>query len=421
MFDDGGGRLGPLTDLRASFEVRTGALTTVERWRRALAAGGRRIEGVWGREEIAGLVSERGEWRCNDEGVFEAARGDGGVVGGGGDWLLVNGRCVVPPGGVKGWEGLAAGEALTVGRGDGTGAVVVARLEGGAARGFLGKFLLPEGVRTREVADAAMLERPWDVMRYRDAALEMDLELLGREIPAIAAAAGVTVFGAGLRAAKGSKVYAGAIMDCEGGSIVLDEGAVVRPGAIVCGPAYIGKGTTVLERAHIKGHCAIGPLCKVGGEVGGTLFQGYANKAHEGHLGDSWVGEWANLGAGTTNSNLLNTYGMAAAAAGPEWSRERTGMVFLGCVVGDHVKCAIMTRIMTGTVIGTGSMIASVTAPTVVGRFEWVTEGGRQGYRLEKFLEVARAMMGRRKMAVTGALEARLAALHAQSGSGAVS
>ncbi|MFT3685650.1 MAG: hypothetical protein QM783_12110 [Phycisphaerales bacterium] len=75
------------------------------------------------------------------------------------------------------------------------------------------------------------------------------------------------------------------------------------------GPAYIGSHSTVIERTLVKAHSSIGPWCKVAGEVGGVVFQGFANKAHDGHLGDAFVGEWSNLGAGTTNSNLLNTYG----------------------------------------------------------------------------------------------------------------
>jgi hypothetical protein len=153
-------------------------------------------------------------------------------------------------------------------------------------------------------------------------------------------------------------------------------------------------------------------VCKVAGEVGGTIFQGLANKSHDGHLGDSWVGSWANLGAGTTNSNLLNTYDQVIAQHAPNATRTRTGLQFLGAIIGDHVKTAIMTRIMTGSVFGTGSMLAALTPPTTVGRFERVTDGAgqvnRQPYRFEKFMEVARAAMARRKVTPSAAYTARL-------------
>ena len=146
--------------------------------------------------------------------------------------------------------------------------------------------------------------------------------------------------------------------------------------------------------------------------MGGTIFQGWANKSHEGHLGDSWVGEWANLGAGTTNSNLLNTYGEVMARAGAGSPTERTGLTFFGSVIGDHVKTAICTRLMTGVTIGTGTMVASSAYVSgAVGAMRWVTDGGEKAYRFEKFMEVARAMMARRKTAPGKAYAEALRAL----------
>jgi UDP-N-acetylglucosamine diphosphorylase/glucosamine-1-phosphate N-acetyltransferase len=199
--------------------------------------------------------------------------------------------------------------------------------------------------------------------------------------------------------APGALVYPGVTFDLEQGAVVVAEGATIRPGAIIHGPASIGAHSTVLDRALVKGFTAIGPYCKVAGEIGGTIIQGYSNKAHDGHLGDSWLGEWVNLGAGTTNSNLLNTYGEVFAKAAPDASNERTGLQFLGCILGDHVKTAICTRIMTGAIVGTGTMWAA-TAPVSgsIPAFSWVTDAGTKGYRFEKFMEVARAAMGRRKI-----------------------
>ena len=138
-------------------------------------------------------------------------------------------------------------------------------------------------------------------------------------------------------------------------------------------------------------------MCKVGGEVGGTIFQGYSNKAHDGHLGDSWVGKWVNFGAGTANSNLLNTYGRVKMRLEPHGPAHCTGLRFVGTFVGDHVKFAINTRIMTGTVVGTGAMIATTAPPpAVVRRFAWLTDSGEQVYRFEEFIKTATTMMARR-------------------------
>jgi UDP-N-acetylglucosamine diphosphorylase/glucosamine-1-phosphate N-acetyltransferase len=189
----------------------------------------------------------------------------------------------------------------------------------------------------------------------------------------------------------------GAVLDCEHGAIVIDEHAVVRPTAVLIGPCSVGAHSTVLERATIRPGTAIGPHCKVNGEVGGTIFQGFANKAHDGYVGDSYVGEWVNLGAGTTTSNLLNTYAPTVARATPNGKHEHTGEQFLGAIIGDHVKTAICTRLMTASVLGTGGMFActgpvSGTTPS----FTWATDAGVKPYRAEKFLEVMRAQMQRR-------------------------
>jgi UDP-N-acetylglucosamine diphosphorylase/glucosamine-1-phosphate N-acetyltransferase len=196
-----------------------------------------------------------------------------------------------------------------------------------------------------------------------------------------------------IRASVGPNV----VFDAEAGPIIVHRDAVIRPNCVLCGPCSIGPGSVVVDRAHIRANTVIGPVCRVGGEVGGTIFQGYANKSHEGHLGDSWVGKWANLGAGTTNSNLLNTYGEVAVRLEPGGSFHRTGQTFLGAIIGDHVKTAILTRLMTGVVLGTGAMIASSKPPPpAVRRFAWLTDDGERTYRFDKFIEVARAVMARR-------------------------
>src|SRR5688500_19083961 len=98
-------------------------------------------------------------------------------------------------------------------------------------------------------------------------------------------------------------------------------------------------------------------MSKVGGEVSNSIVLGYSNKAHDGYLGDSYVGKWINLGAGTTTSNLNNTYGeiTVTTRTGPE----RTGRRFLGSLIGDHARTAIGTRLMAGSYIGFSSLLAT--------------------------------------------------------------
>ena len=187
---------------------------------------------------------------------------------------------------------------------------------------------------------------------------------------------------------------------------------------MLIGPCAILDSSVISPRALIKANTVIGPHCRIGGEVGGTIFQGFSNKSHDGHLGDAFVGEWVNIGAGTDNSNLLNTYGEVIVRLEADGGLVRTGTQFWGCVIGDHAKFAIGTRIMTGTTIGTGAMIASSRPPaTLVDRFAWITDSAEAArtFRMDKFLDTARAMMQRRGQTLSSAAEARLCELHSKA------
>ncbi|MGQ0629121.1 MAG: putative sugar nucleotidyl transferase [Phycisphaerales bacterium] len=398
LFEDGRGKTAPLTDLRPCFEVRTGAVKTRERLARALGVSfagcfvPARLEDV--AREMAGLG------RVNDTGMI------------GGDTLFVNCRCVLPH---RAISALGPGEWLVE---EGSGDVVAARLDGAAGRAFVERgFTAPAGAggTARSIAAPALLSRPWHVRTFRDRALDLDLQHMEDDRERGVRPPHSVHFGVSLLTVHPTaKIYPGVVLDCEAGPIVIDEGVTVRPGVSLVGPCYLGPNVTILDRAIIKAHTAVGPWCTLAGEVGGTIFQGFANKAHDGHLGDSWVGEWANLGAGTTNSNLLNTYGEVVGRADPKGSNERTGLQFLGCVIGDHVKTAICTRIMTGAVVHTGAMWAAGRAVGgCIAPFAWVTDEGEKRYRLEKFLEIARTVMGRRKVQLSAALSAAISDLHA--------
>ncbi len=392
VYCDGLPDLAPLTDLRASFDVRTGALTTLERLEHSLDLT---IAGLVVPDRLAGVTRERHEVPVN----AAPDRLDDEV-------LLINGRCPLD-------EELIA--TLTPGQRlveAGTGELIAASVTAEQARAFIAGQTPPPG-DTAEAPAPALLTRPWHVIAFRDRCLEMDLALLSQS-PTQELPPGVLAIGeAEFTIAPDALVYPGVTLDLEHGPIVIAEHATIRPGAILHGPCSIGPHATVLDRALIKGGTALGPWCKAAGEVGGTIFQAYSNKAHDGHLGDSWIGEWVNLGAGTTNSNLLNTYGEVIAKPQSSASNERTGLQFLGAIIGDHVKTAICTRLMTGCVLHTGSMFAESKAVSgCVPAFTWSTDDGRKNYRFDKFKDVARAMMARRKIEPSEVYVMTLRALH---------
>jgi UDP-N-acetylglucosamine diphosphorylase/glucosamine-1-phosphate N-acetyltransferase len=396
FFDDAKGVLSPLTDLRASYEVRTGALTTAER---LLNAFDLTPVGVMVPGPLVELTADTTPVPVNRPPPLSDLADNAEV-------LLLNGRCPLP---LDAIGALEVGEAAIEQRSQD---MIALRLTGAGARTMLTGG--DPGLRTVTIDDAALMDRPWSWRTFRDRCLAWDLEHFVATMTTGRPADGVVLLGRHAVAIHPSAVISPtAVLNAEAGPIVIDENAIVRPLAVINGPAYIGPGSTVVEHAHIKPNTAIGPVCKVGGEIGGTIFQGYTNKGHAGHLGDSWIGEWVNLGADTTNSNLLNTYTDITARATPDSKMEKTGHVFLGATIGDHVKTAIGTRIMSGAVIGTGAMHAAA-APVsgTVPAFAWTTDAGTKSYRLGKFVEVAMTVMQRRGVTQSQAYSRRLTVLH---------
>jgi UDP-N-acetylglucosamine diphosphorylase/glucosamine-1-phosphate N-acetyltransferase len=205
----------------------------------------------------------------------------------------------------------------------------------------------------------------------------------------------------------GATVEPGVVFDVRQGAVVLEQHTYVRGGTRLGGPLYVGAGCEVL--GGDIGRSAIGPRSKVRGEITDTVFLGYGNKAHDGFLGHSVVGRWVNIGAGTTTSNLKNTYGSIRLDVGGE--RVDTGLQFLGTLFGDHVKVAIGTLLDTGTVVGSGANVfGAVRPPKYLPPFAWGVSGERM--RKDAFLEVVDRVLPRRQVAVTSAVRDALARIY---------
>jgi UDP-N-acetylglucosamine diphosphorylase/glucosamine-1-phosphate N-acetyltransferase len=192
----------------------------------------------------------------------------------------------------------------------------------------------------------------------------------------------------------GAAVEPGVVFDLRLGAVVMDQGSEIRSGTRLEGPIYIGTGTRVLG-GFLRGS-VFGPECRVRGEVSTSVFLGYANKSHDGFVGHSVVGQWVNLGAGTTTSNLKNTYGPVRLEV--EGERIETGRMNLGSLIGDHAKTAIGTMLATGTVISAGANIfGASTPPKYVPPFAWGCSGVERMSE-DGFLRVAERVMGRRNV-----------------------
>jgi UDP-N-acetylglucosamine diphosphorylase/glucosamine-1-phosphate N-acetyltransferase len=203
-------------------------------------------------------------------------------------------------------------------------------------------------------------------------------------------------------------VKPGVVLDAEEGPIHIERGAVIEPNAVLMGPCFIGPGSIVRPGATLRGGVTIGPVCKVGGEIECSVFQGRANKQHDGFLGHSFVGEWVNLGADTVTSDLKNTYG--AIRVHVNGVGAETGQHFVGSFIGDHAKTGIGSILPTGCVIGVAANVfTQKRIPKFVPSFAWLTDEGLTEYQVDKAIRIARTVMARRDTHLSHAEAALLA------------
>jgi UDP-N-acetylglucosamine diphosphorylase/glucosamine-1-phosphate N-acetyltransferase len=250
--------------------------------------------------------------------------------------------------------------------------------------------------------DARLLVFPWDIITANGEQITRDLPLLLRRAgwPSAAerppASPSVVIH-------NPSQVYlhpearleGPLVLDARDGPIVIDA-ARIEPFSFIQGPAAVGAGALVAS-ARIRAETTVGPVCRVGGEVEASVIQGYSNKHHDGFLGHSYLGEWVNIGAMTTNSDLKNTYGSIRVVI-DGFGQLDSGILKLGCFLADHAKLGIGVHLNGGAVIGAGSNIFGVHfAPKTIPPFTWGGEVFHE-YRIDGMIEVARKVMGRRKV-----------------------
>ena len=194
---------------------------------------------------------------------------------------------------------------------------------------------------------------------------------------------------------KNTTIKPGSVLDAENGPIYIGDNVKVSSNSVIEGPAFIDDDVVIKALSRINAGSNIGRVCKVGGEISNTIIQNYTNKQHDGFLGDSYIGAWVNLGAGTVNSNLTNLYGPIKVQQFDKIID--TGQTFLGMIVGDHTKTAINTKITTGTIIGFAcNILLTTTPPKFTPSFSWYSDNVTRAYDITRELQVAKRMMARR-------------------------
>ncbi len=189
-------------------------------------------------------------------------------------------------------------------------------------------------------------------------------------------------------------VMPGVVFDTSSGPIYIDEETVIEPGSHIIGPFYASHNCKILG-GKLAGS-SLGPVCQIAGELEESVLQGYVNKHHAGFIGHSYIGEWVNFGAMTTNSDLKNNYSSVRVNVNGEL--RDSGSNKIGSFVGDHTKFGIGTLLNTGINIGVfcnifgGSLIADKSVPS----FSWGDGTSWQKHQADKALETAQRAMARR-------------------------
>jgi UDP-N-acetylglucosamine diphosphorylase/glucosamine-1-phosphate N-acetyltransferase len=241
------------------------------------------------------------------------------------------------------------------------------------------------------------IEHNWDLFRLNAEEIQSDFQIItsGRKSEAVSSSN--TIIGDHpVFLEPGAKVEA-AVLNTESGPIYVGEHAEIMEGSLLRGPVALMSHAVLKMGAKVYGGSTLGPFVKCGGELNNVLLFGYSNKAHDGFLGNSVIGEWCNLGADSNNSNLKNNYGPVRV-----WNQEvqdyvDSGLQFCGLFMGDHSKCGINTMFNTGTVVGVSSNVFGSGFPDKhIPSFSWGGAEGIDSYRLDKALEVAEAVMNRR-------------------------
>jgi UDP-N-acetylglucosamine diphosphorylase / glucose-1-phosphate thymidylyltransferase / UDP-N-acetylgalactosamine diphosphorylase / glucosamine-1-phosphate N-acetyltransferase / galactosamine-1-phosphate N-acetyltransferase len=224
---------------------------------------------------------------------------------------------------------------------------------------------------------------PWDIFQLNDWAIRQDFELLTKNRRSQKISKTNRVIEPSLVfLEKGAKMEH-CIINASTGPIYIGKNAEVMEGSIIRGPFAMGKDSCLKLGTKVYGATTLGPGCVVGGEIKNSVLFGYSNKAHDGYLGDSVIGEWCNLGAGTTNSNLKNNAGRVRI-----WtpSGEMNAGIKCGVMMGDYTRTAVNSTLNTGTVIGVCcNVLGTGLSPKYIPHFSWGSEGVKR-YELPKAL-----------------------------------
>jgi UDP-N-acetylglucosamine diphosphorylase / glucose-1-phosphate thymidylyltransferase / UDP-N-acetylgalactosamine diphosphorylase / glucosamine-1-phosphate N-acetyltransferase / galactosamine-1-phosphate N-acetyltransferase len=375
--DEGWQALRPLTWLRPAGELIVGARTNAERWHETTAT--QPVSCC--RREVAALDRER---RAGEAPSGPARR------------LWVRDRWIPDAAWMR--EALATQTPTVWGSGDSLVAVLTESPPPAGAPPGSDEFWkeLAEGCASGGPSGGAWLTELSDLVREGTRRIDSDLETQLGSTPSRDGVGDGLAYALGrIRVGKGCQIDHGAVLDAREGPIVLGAGSKVFPGTWIRGP-FGCRENCLLLGGRIGGGSYLGPACRVRGELEASTLHGYVNKAHDGFVGHSYIGEWVNLGALTTISDLKNNYGSVHLEA--YGRRIDTGQQKIGSFIGDHAKTRIGTLLNSGSVIGLAANLFGEAHlfPKWTPDFAWGGGPLTDVYDLDRCMGVVQIVMERR-------------------------
>ena len=233
--------------------------------------------------------------------------------------------------------------------------------------------------------DVKFIQYPWDIFTVNDWALREDYAMVTHKRVSQSIPESVQSINSRQIFIEEGATLTHCVLNASAGPIYIGKNAEVMEGALIRGPFALCEGAVVKMGAKIYGATTIGPYSIAGGEIKNSVIIGYSNKAHDGYLGDSVIGEWCNLGAGTSNSNIKNN-----ATEVKVWHHASNNYKIIGLkcglIMGDYSRSAINTSFNTGSVVGVcANVFSQGLTPKFTPNFTWGTEGC--SYKFDKAIE----------------------------------
>ena len=350
--------LHPFTYTRHIQDIRIGILTIREKWERYL--------------KIASTDKWEDHYLDNEQSI-KIEKGIGND-----DYVLIHANVLPSKAIISKIKKLRNGEFLS------------SVLEGGVAYKFsnkevsgLHKIKINNSVAYR--GDLKVLRYPWQIFQLNDWALREDYDLITAKRKSKAISKTNKLINPSQIFLEAGVKAEHCILNASEGPIYIGKNVTIMEGSMIRGPVALCEGVVVKMGTKIYGATTIGPFSVAGGEIKNSVIFGYSNKAHDGYLGDSVLGEWCNLGAGTTNSNVKNNAGEVKYWVDAD-KKEISAGIKGGMLMGDYSKAAINTSFNTGTVIGVCCNIVSPgLTPKLIPNFSWGVDGITK-YKLSKAL-----------------------------------